>query len=84
MYVGTALQSKAGFVHLNCNAIRVNESFAFSTLTVNNYDCDLIGVFLLFCSRICHSRRRRAKNLPWGNDTNFVIILVSTYYILLF
>jgi hypothetical protein len=37
----TALESKAAFVHLNCivheHAIRVNESFAFLALTVNNY-----------------------------------------------
>jgi hypothetical protein len=35
-----ALESKATFVHLNSiveHAIRVNESFAFLTLTVNNY-----------------------------------------------
>jgi hypothetical protein len=44
----TTLESKAAFVHLNCivhllrfvdeHAIRVNESIAFLTLTVNNYE----------------------------------------------
>jgi hypothetical protein len=37
----TALETKAAFVHLSCfveeHAIRVNESFAFVTRTVNNY-----------------------------------------------
>jgi hypothetical protein len=33
----TALKSEAAFVHLICIAIRVNENFAFLTVTVNNY-----------------------------------------------
>jgi hypothetical protein len=35
----TELEIRAAFFHLNCiaHAIRVSESFAFHTLTVNNY-----------------------------------------------
>jgi hypothetical protein len=37
VHMALTMESKAAFVHLNCNAIRVNKSFTFLSRTVNNY-----------------------------------------------